>query len=49
MPMTPHLPPTPAQLAWQREGLGVFFHVGINTFAGCEGSDGTLPAENFDP
>jgi alpha-L-fucosidase len=43
------LRPTPAQLAWQREGLGVFFHVGVNTFAGLEWSDGTLSPEIFDP
>ncbi|AXK47151.1 alpha-L-fucosidase [Brachybacterium saurashtrense] len=43
------LRPTPAQLAWQRDGLGVFFHVGVNTFAGTEWSDGTLSPELFDP
>ena len=43
------LAPTPEQLAWQRDGLGVFFHVGVNTFAGKEWSDGTLPASLFDP
>ena len=43
------LVPTPAQLAWQRDGLGVFFHVGINTFAGLEWSDGTLDPAIFDP
>ncbi|GAA1487046.1 alpha-L-fucosidase [Brachybacterium fresconis] len=43
------LTPTPAQLRWQRGGLGVFFHVGVNTFAGKEWSDGTLPPEIFDP
>lgn len=41
--------PTPQQLAWQRLGLGVFFHFGPNTFHGKEWSDGTLPAETFDP
>lgn len=44
-----HLVPTPEQLAWQKEGLGVFFHFGINTFAGLEWSDGTLSPEIFDP
>ncbi|MCG7309243.1 alpha-L-fucosidase [Brachybacterium sp. ACRRE] len=43
------LRPTPEQLAWQREGLGVFFHVGVNTFAGREWSDGTLSPGIFDP
>lgn len=43
------LAPTPAQLTWQRDGLGVFFHVGVNTFAGKEWSDGTLTPESFDP
>lgn len=43
------LAPTPEQLDWQRDGLGVFFHVGVNTFAGKEWSDGTLPASIFDP
>jgi len=43
------LHPTPQQLAWQRLGLGVFFHVGINTFFDAEWSDGTLPATGFAP
>jgi len=43
----PH--PTPAQLAWQKSGLGVFFHYGVNTFAGREWSDGTIPPSAFDP
>ena len=34
--------PTPEQLAWQQAGLGVFFHVGVNTFGGVEWSDGCL-------
>lgn len=41
--------PTAAQLAWQRAGFGLFLHFGINTFHGCEWSDGTLPAGSFDP
>jgi alpha-L-fucosidase len=45
----PPLAPTPAQLAWQREGLGVFFHVGVNTLAGREWSDGILSPRIFDP
>lgn len=43
------LAPTPAQLAWQKDGLGVFFHFGVNTFAGKEWSDGTLAPDTFDP
>lgn len=43
------LAPTPEQLAWQQAGLGVFFHIGVNTFAGVEWSDGTIPAEDFAP
>lgn len=41
--------PTPEQLAWQRMRLGMFLHFGVNTFFGAEWSDGTLPAEAFDP
>lgn len=43
------LVPTDRQLTWQRTGLGVFFHVGVNTFAGLEWSDGTLEPSVFDP
>ncbi|VXB08783.1 Alpha-L-fucosidase [Microbacterium sp. 8M] len=41
--------PTPTQLHWQRAGVGVFLHFGLNTFAGVEWSDGTLPASAFNP
>jgi alpha-L-fucosidase len=44
-----HLTPTPAQLSWQKDGFGVFFHFGLNTFHGKEWSDGTLPASSFNP
>ncbi len=51
--MTPAVPssrrPTPAQLAWQRAGMGMFCHFGINTFFDKEWSDGTLPASGFAP
>ncbi|MFD5213848.1 alpha-L-fucosidase [Microbacterium sp. NPDC058345] len=47
--MSAVLRPSAAQLAWQRAGLGVFFHFGLNTFAGVEWSDGTLSPEIFDP
>jgi len=48
-PALPILAPTPEQLAWQRGGLGVFFHFGVNTFHGKEWSDGSLPASSFAP
>lgn len=41
--------PTPQQLRWQEWGLGIFFHVGVNTFADAEWSDGTLSPDLFDP
>lgn len=44
-----HLIPTPAQLAWQQDAMGVFFHIGLNTFHGKEWSGGTLPAASFNP
>ena len=47
MTLTPS--PTDAQLAWQRMGMGMFVHFGLNTFADREWSDGTLPAGSFDP
>lgn len=43
------LAPSPQQFAWQHLELGFFCHVGLNTFHGVEWSDGTLPAESFDP
>jgi len=46
---TPLLAPTAGQLAWQRKELGVFFHFGVNTFAGLEWSDGTVSPTDFDP
>ena len=45
----PLLTPSPGQLAWQRQELGVFFHFGVNTFAGLEWSDGTLDPASFNP
>ena len=41
--------PTTEQLAWQRMGLGMFIHFGLNTFADVEWSDGTLPPASFHP
>ncbi|WP_235281626.1 alpha-L-fucosidase [Microbacterium azadirachtae] len=46
---TAALHPAPVQLQWQRDGVGVFLHFGLNTFFGVEWSDGTLPASGFDP
>ncbi len=43
------LAPTPEQLEWQKKGLGVFFHFGVNTFSGLEWSDGTVPPSVFNP
>lgn len=43
------LVPTPAQLAWQRMGFGMFVHFGLNTFADREWSDGTLSPTLFAP
>lgn len=45
----PLLPPSPGQLTWQRQEFGVFFHFGVNTFAGLEWSDGTLDPSIFNP
>lgn len=47
--MSAVLRPTPAQLAWQRAGVGMFLHFGLNTFAGLEWSDGALDPAIFDP
>jgi len=47
--ITMSVAPTAAQLAWQRAGLGVFFHFGVNTFNDREWSDGTLDPASFDP
>jgi len=41
--------PTQAQLNWQDMELGMFAHFSINTFNDKEWSDGTLPAESFNP
>ncbi|MGO4146817.1 alpha-L-fucosidase [Paenarthrobacter sp. YAF11_1] len=44
-----HLTPTPAQFRWQQLEFGAFIHFGINTFAGKEWSDGTIPPSTFNP
>ena len=49
VPNLPLLTPTDDQLTWQQRRVGLFFHVGINTYFAQEWSDGTLPASGFDP
>ncbi|WP_089904133.1 alpha-L-fucosidase [Chitinophaga arvensicola] len=41
--------PSPAQQAMINRGYGMFIHFGINTFADVEWSDGTIPAEKYNP
>lgn len=42
--------PTAAQLRYQLDApFALFLHLGINTFHGREWSDGSLPAESFNP
>jgi alpha-L-fucosidase len=46
---TVRLRPSPAQLAWQRSGVGAFFHIGPSTFNDHEWSDGTDDPRLFAP
>ncbi len=41
--------PTPQQVKWQQQEMGMFCHFGINTFHNEEWTDGTKPAESFNP
>ena len=41
--------PSPAQLAWQRDELALFFHFGINTFTDREWGDGREDPLVFSP
>ncbi|MCC5847085.1 MAG: alpha-L-fucosidase [Verrucomicrobia bacterium] len=41
--------PSPEQRAWMELKFGLFVHFGINTFHDTEWSDGSLPADSFDP
>ena len=41
--------PSPAQLAWQRDELALFLHVGVNTFTDREWGDGTEDPGIFNP
>jgi alpha-L-fucosidase len=49
-PPTPLYPiPTSQQLIWHQQEMGMFCHFGINTFHNEEWTDGTKPAESFNP
>jgi alpha-L-fucosidase len=41
--------PTPQQLAWQRDELGLFVHFGVNTFTNREWGDGSEDPRIFNP
>jgi alpha-L-fucosidase len=41
--------PSPSQLAWQRDELALFLHVGVNTFTDREWGDGTESPSIFNP
>ncbi len=41
--------PSPQQLRWHQQEIGMFCHFGINTFHNEEWTDGTKPAESFNP
>src|SRR5262245_41419674 len=41
--------PTPAQLEWQRDGLAMFLHFGVNTFTDREWGDGREDPAIFSP
>ncbi|MFN8573531.1 MAG: alpha-L-fucosidase [Gemmatimonadaceae bacterium] len=41
--------PSPAQLAWQRDELALFLHLGVNTFTDREWGDGTESPTIFNP
>lgn len=41
--------PSPSQLAWQRDGLALFHHFGVNTFTNREWGDGTEDPAIFNP
>jgi alpha-L-fucosidase len=48
-PVAPaHVPNKTQQLLIER-GYGMFIHYGVNTFADVEWSDGSIPAEKFNP
>ena len=41
--------PTPSQLRWQRDGLAMFVHFGVNSFTDREWGDGREDPRVFDP
>src|SRR5262249_14814562 len=41
--------PTAAQLEWQRDGLAMFLHFGVNTFTDREWGDGREDPGSFSP
>ncbi|HOK08749.1 MAG TPA: alpha-L-fucosidase [Candidatus Hydrogenedens sp.] len=41
--------PTPQQIKWHQQEMGMFCHFGINTFHNEEWTDGTKLAESFNP
>ena len=41
--------PSPSQLAWQREELAMFVHIGLNTFTNREWGDGSEDPALFNP
>lgn len=45
----PSTKPNKAQQAMIRRGYGMFIHFGVNTFANMEWSDGSIPAEKYNP
>jgi alpha-L-fucosidase len=45
----PGTQPSEAQKDMINRGYGMFIHFGVNTFADVEWSDGTIPAERFNP
>ncbi|MBV7530974.1 alpha-L-fucosidase [Chitinophaga sp. sic0106] len=47
--LQPATAPNRAQQALINRGYGMFIHFGVNTFADVEWSDGTIPAEKFNP
>lgn len=47
--ITPATKPNKTQQMLINRGYGIFIHYGVNTFADVEWSDGTIPAEKFNP